>query len=239
MPRRRLIVTAAFSCALVATLCLASANAAVNYPDFSSTAGLKLNGSAVGSGDVLRLTDTFNQAGSAFTKHRVVDKKKSFKTQFVIHQHDGASPAADGMAFVIQSVDPTALGPLGGGIGYSGIKHSLEVEFDLHANAEANDPNSNHVGVMKNGNTTHHLPVSDPGFSLYGNTVHVWVVYSAKRAKVKVFTSTTDTKPNSPLLNANARLSELLHGNGYAGFTAATGGSDAVQDVLSWKLKSG
>jgi Legume lectin domain len=238
MPRRRPVVVATCVSALVVALCLASANAAVNYPDFSSTSGLKLNGDAQKSGGVLRLTDATDQRGSAFTKHAVVKRKGSFKTHFVINQHDGNSPAADGMAFVVQSNKPGALGAGGGGLGYSGIGDSIVVEFDIYGNAEANDPSSNHVAVMKNGNSGNHLVDDDPGFSLYGNTVYVWVNYSAKSGKVKVFTATTDTKPGTPLLSTEVNLSKLLDANGYAGFTGATGGSDAVQDVLSWTLKS-
>lgn len=44
---------------------------------------------------------------------------------------------------------------------------------------------------------------------------------------------------DEPLLRQKINLAKILDGKGFAGFTAATGGSTAVQDVLEWHLKSG
>jgi Legume lectin domain len=243
--RRRAAVGVALCALAIAGLSAVAASAAVNYPDFSDTAGLKLNGTAAedsnGTDEFIQLTtQASGQNGSFFTKKSVVKPAKNFKTRFQITQHDSASFAGDGMAFVIQEDSPSALGGSGGGLGYSGIDKSLIVEFDIYANFENNDPNSNHVGLMLNGDAANHLAAEDPGFALYPNAPYAWVNYKAESKKLKVYVSTGDTKPDSPLISEQVNLKKTLDGHeGYAGFTAATGDATAVQSVLSWKLKSG
>ncbi len=128
-----------FSLSLLLFVALASpaagANPQFNYPDFSSTAGLQLNGSAAQAGNVLQLTPAeFNRIGTAFSTS-TIDPQQSFETSFEISMHDGTDDRqpADGMAFVIQS-SPRGAGAMspsiGGSLGYNGIDPSLAVEFD-------------------------------------------------------------------------------------------------------------
>src|SRR5207248_5916901 len=66
---------------------------------------------------VAELTDgNFGEAGSVFLNNRV--GVTNFTTTFTFKMTPGTIPMADGMAFVIQGVGPTALGPPGGGLGY-------------------------------------------------------------------------------------------------------------------------
>ena len=108
----------------------------VNYgPGFSST-GLALNGFAKLNGTRLRLTDGgATEAGSGF--YTTPLNVQSFTTDFSFQL---TNPNADGMAFVIQNAGTTALGPMGGGLGYGapgtgGIPSSVAVKFDLYNNA--------------------------------------------------------------------------------------------------------
>jgi len=57
----------------------------------------------------------------------------------------------DGLAFVIQGQSPRALGAGGAGLGYTGIKNSIAVEFDTFFNAELLEPYENHVAVHTRG----------------------------------------------------------------------------------------
>ena len=231
----------------------ALAAAAVEYPDFSSTAGLKLNGSAAQAVDVLRLTPSaIDQTGSAFTGKRIVDPDKSLSTRFSFSLHDagpgkasrrrgdGEPPppprGADGIAFVIQNGPADALGEGGGGLGYAGIRHSVAVEFDHWQNGERDDPSDNHVAVMKNGEAGEHLDSANPAFDLYGGTRFAWVRYSAGKERLKVYANDSNEKPQKPAASVALRLDRVLDGRSRAGFTAATGGSFEAADVLSWTL---
>src|ERR1700730_17961950 len=142
-----------FALGLLALPALASV-ITVNFPDFSSTAGLTLNGSTAvattADGKVLRLTPASGgQAGSAFSSTSIEfnGSSDSFSTffQFRITNPGGIDPA-DGLVFVVQPVS-SSIGGSGGGIGYSGIPNSIGVEFDTFQNSW--DTNSNHVAVVE------------------------------------------------------------------------------------------
>ena len=240
LPRLTTVAASAIAGVLAASLVwLATAPAAVNYPDFTSTAGLKLNGSATATGGALQLTPaTANQAGSAFTKKRVVKAKRNFTTEFAVGSQNTSTSPGDGMAFVIQSAGKGEVGDFGGGLGYGGIGDSLIVEFDTF-DSGGEPHGSNHVALMKNGDPGNHLDADDPGFALYGNTAYARVTYKAKRHKVKVWVDITPDLEGPPLLKAKVNLAKILDGDGFAGFTAATGGNNAVHNALEWHLKSG
>ncbi len=163
--------------AAIAALVLAGAMTAVAqspaFSDFSSTANLTLNPSAVapvynGTSNVLRLTPAIGgQAGSAwFNIQQPV--AGGFTTVFKFQFTQGSTPVpADGIAFVIQNSSLSALGQGGGSIGYAdgggscdgspcdtggGIPNSLAVEFDTYNNGSATgDPNANHMAVQSCG----------------------------------------------------------------------------------------
>jgi hypothetical protein len=230
-------VAAAALIALVALpLPAASAKVAVNFPSFSSTKGLTLNGDAARAGKRLRLTPAAaDMNGGAFTNRKVVDPAKSFATRFRFNLHDALLPG-DGMAFVLTNTGRKTLGFGSGGLGYSGLAPSLAVEFDKYENPEAHDPDDNHVAVTKDGNTGAHLAKATPKFDLYGGTRWVWITYSARRKILRVYVSAANRKPRRPLIKFRRKLADILHGRARAGFTAATGGAYMAADILSWKL---
>ncbi|MGA3177833.1 MAG: L-type lectin-domain containing protein [Candidatus Acidiferrum sp.] len=169
-----------FTLALLVVLAgatLTHAQAQFSYTDFSSTAGLQLNGSAAtfasaGKPTVLRLTPaSFLQDGSAYYA-TPLSLSSAFTTQFTF-QFTQVSPngvgSADGISFIIQNSPATdaALGFLGGGIGYGGddlnlfpnkgISNSLAIEIDTYRNAW--DPATPHIAAMScltGYNSSHH-----------------------------------------------------------------------------------
>ena len=208
----------------------------VKFSDFSNVSKLEFNGSAGQFGDVLRLIDSQQEAGSAFTNKAFIDTRDSFKSQFTSSMYSSSFPG-DGMAFVIQPGPKSALGDLGGGMGYSGINKSVVIEFDLYANPETNDPDGNHIALMLKGDHTEHVKVKSPSFSLFETTVSTWVAYSAKREKIKVWATDQDAKPAKPLLKAPLDLKKVTRSpDARAGFTAGAGDASVVADVFDWKL---
>jgi hypothetical protein len=221
--------------------------ASFDYPDFASAAGLQLNGDAKQEGNVLRLTPAaFNEAGSAFAT-MPIDPLKSWQTQFQISMHDFTCcdvRPADGVAFVLQGAGLAGGSGLGGSLGYGDLKPSVAVEFDIFENP--GEPTGDHVAVMSEGDTGKHLACANEGgpsggcvaalpFGLYGTPVNGWVEYDVATQHLKVFVSQAAAKPAAPLLDHQISLAPLGAAP-YAGFTAATGSHNAVQDVLSWRF---
>src|SRR5262249_47448287 len=113
---------------------------------------LSLNGSATGTGSVLRLTDGgASEAGSVFYASPIDVTR--FTNQFHFRL---TNPSADGFTFTIQGASNTALGGVGGGLGYGpdhvggagGIPKSVAVKFDLYNNQ---GEGTNSTGLYTNG----------------------------------------------------------------------------------------
>jgi hypothetical protein len=238
------------SLSLLASLLLvapASAATFFDYPNFASTAGLTLNGTAVAEGGALRLTPALaNQAGSVFAT-TPVDPQQSWETQFQISMHDFTCcdvRPADGLTFVIQSEGLSGGSGLGGSLGYGDIAPSVAVEFDSFHND--GDPTGNHVAILTEGNVLTHLSCANEGgpsapcaaglpFPIYGAPVVGWVEFDAATQHLRVYLSQSATKPATPLLDQQVSLAPIGT-SAYAGFTAATGAHNSIHDVLSWRF---
>jgi uncharacterized repeat protein (TIGR01451 family) len=169
----RSVAPVALLCCLAFATQSAKAQQTFSYPDFSSTAGLTLNGTtapASNGSTVLRLTPSAaSQLGTVFYS-TPVPLTAGFTTTFTfqITQPGGIAPA-DGIAFVVQNSSNMdhAAGVLGGSIGYGdddanddpadAISNSVAVELDTYQNSW--DVNANHIAVMSCGtghNSQHH-----------------------------------------------------------------------------------
>src|ERR1051326_4999666 len=126
---------------------------AFNYTNFSDVSLLTFNGNAKQAGThLLLMPPTTNQIGSIWY-HNQVNVAQGFTTDFTFRliPSSGSPTTGDGIAFVIQNSELSALGEFGGFLGYTGIPNSLAVEFDTFFNASLSDPNNNHVGVQSCG----------------------------------------------------------------------------------------
>lgn len=154
----------------------------ITFPDFSSTAGLQLNGSSHTASwqeqNVLRLTDggtgpNGQSATTFFTTKQPVAGGFTTYFKFQMHTPTTCCFSADGLAFLVQNAGKadqaygaqgagvTALGVGGGGIGYAGVPNSLAVEFDVFGNQwdpEGLNTNANHIAVQSCG-TNSNTPV--------------------------------------------------------------------------------
>jgi hypothetical protein len=154
----------------------------IQFTDFTSEAGLTLNGGAKGADaggkKVLRVTPAQeNQAGSVFFTEKVA-LKDGFEATFGFQITGMTDGDADGLAFVIQNSGPKALGSEGSGLGYGvsaddeeGIPRSLAIEFDTFNLKDLapdqddgfGDPNGNHISVHSRGAEPNHV---DEAYSL-------------------------------------------------------------------------
>ncbi len=217
----------------------------INYPDFSSVAGLTLNGNAAQVGNVLRVTPaTFGQSGSAFSTTPVtLSSNASFSTYFQFRftnpggSCDGQGCGADGLTFTVQTVS-NSVGGGGGGIGYAGISPSVAVEFDSWNNGAIDDFSSNHVGINVNGNIDSVVLAQITEADLNdGNIWNAWVDYDGTTHVLEARLSLSNTRPSAPFLSHTIDLASTLGSpNVFVGFTSGTGAAFANHDVLSWVL---
>jgi hypothetical protein len=202
---------------------------AANFAGFAGETGLTLNGSTKLNGSKLELTDGVNnEAASAFTSNLVnVD---SFSTHFSFQL---TNPNADGVAFVIQGAGNTALGALGGGLGYQGIGNSVAVKFDLYNNA---GEGINSTGLYTNGAAPFTPATNLTGTGIDLHSGHVFNVAMTYDGTTLVVTITDATTGATATQTYKVNIPSLVGGGAaYVGFTGGTGGLTATQDVLSWE----
>lgn len=223
--------------------------AAISSFDENSITAFQVNGHAALSGSSLRLTPNQNtKAGSAFWKYRVyLGNDRPFSTHFSFNISSPGGGGADGIVFTMQTDSNTA-GSAGGGIGYSGIDHSLGIEFDTWQNGEFGDPDGNHIGLLVNGSVDHgdNSPPAtvvsratllgiNGSFGNFsdGSDFYVWIDYDGTTMEVRL--SRSNTRSSSSLVLSQAiDLETYLGQYAYVGFTAATGGANENHDIKTF-----
>ena len=229
---------------------------------FDSHAELNENGSArFTSEGVASLNNLSNQTGTFFTTQRVGVRR--FSTSFGIRLHEGTDPRADGLTFTIQGVNPTALGPAGGGLGYGpdripetpgqglaterGIRNSVAIKFDLHDNS-GEGPNS--TGIFTDGRSpTIRAPelspeIPDRSVDLRGTGIDLQS-QSVKKVDLTydgtTLTETITDLEDPTLVFTTSYLVDIPSFVGadtaFVGFTGATGSQWSIQDILTWSYQ--
>jgi len=150
------------------------------YNNFSSPAGITVNGSAMpasnGTQQVLRITPaSLHQVGTAWYTTRV-SLAKGFSTTFRFQIGGGTPSPGDGFAFVVQNGQfcNTTTGATanetpspgvdcpsgeGGSLGYISLTKSVAIEFDTFQNPTYSDVSGDEVGIQSCGtsaNTVDH-----------------------------------------------------------------------------------
>jgi LysM repeat protein len=205
----------------------------INYPSNGFTASnLSLNNGPTVTGGVLELTTaaTGETRSAWFTTEVPV---QSFISNFTFQQ---TNASADGMTFAIQNNNIWSLGDPGGGLGYQGIANSVAVKFDLYNNAgEGIDS----TGLYTDGAipTVPAVDLSSTGINLHsGDIMSAQLVYDGTNLTMTL----TDTVTKATVMEIFPVNIPSIVGSdtAYVGFTGATGGENATQNVLSWSYVS-
>lgn len=226
------------------------------YTDFSSLAGLTLNGAAVQAGNVIQVTPALNNQAGSFWYSTPQPIVNGFDTVFTIRITPNGTPA-DGMTFAIHN-DPagaTALGTGGGALGYQGLStlfNSLVVEFDTYANGDFAETVANIISVHANGagpTGCHEAQsigsIAPPGLLANAQARQVRVEYLASPGLLNVYLDNLVTPllaiPYSFTTGGTFASSgipvgppSLPAGTAYVGFTGGTGGLNEINGVESW-----
>lgn len=215
-----------------------------NYADFSSVAGLSLNGTSTQNGNKLRLTQALqDEGGSAFSVTPIsLGLNASFSTffSFEILDRGGADAGdsgADGLTFTVQT-NASTVGGTGGGLGYEGVPNSLAVEFDTYDNVEPGG--SNHVGVNTGGSITslQSTLLLAPQFD-NGSPWYAWVDYNGAISSLEVRWSQTSARPAASMLTRTLDVPTALgSNNAFVGFTSGTGDGWGEHNILSWTFQN-
>lgn len=237
---RTLLFAAAFVC------CAADPANAVTliYNDFSSTAGLSVNGDAAAVSAngraVLRLTPSLNfRSGSVFSTNMVsFGPSYGFSTRFTFNINMAKGGGADGIVFVIQP-NGNNVGGSGGGIGYGGIDHSIGVEYDTYNNGAVDQASANHIGIDLNGSLASLVQNNNPGFGLdSGADLTSWIDYDGATNTLEVRLNNSNVRPLSALLSYTVDPAATIGApSAFVGFTAGTGGSSANHDIVNWEFR--
>ena len=202
---------------------------------FAGETTLSLNGGATISGSRLRLTDGgITEARSAFLASQV--NVQSFTNDFSFQL---TAPSGDGMTFVIQGHKATVVGPSGGGLGYGPgiLKKSVAVKLDLYNNS---GEGINSTGEYENGvsPTIPSVDLTGSGIDLHsGDVMSVHMTYDGITL---TWTITDSTVGKSFTTSRAVNIPSIVGGNtAYIGFTGATGGATATQEVITWTFTSG
>ena len=201
---------------------------------FSAARGpIQFNGGTDLDGPRLQLTNGGRyEAGSAFYATPV--NIQTFTTVFAFQLKD---PNADGFTFTVQDAGPKALGGSGEALGYAPIGQSAAFKFDLYNDA-GEGPNS--TGLFVNGAlpTTPAVSLNHSGIELHsGDTILAEITYDGLELSLSLLD--TNTLANWSTQYEIDLTKTVGSDTAYVGFTGATGGDTANQEILSWTYVSG
>jgi len=218
---------------LFAILSLAAAfgaHAAINYPDFSSTSGLTLVGSAAQNGSFVRLTpNTQAQYGTMWynTPQYVAG---GFTTTFQFRMSNPTGSGGDGIAFALQNVGNHAAG-----MEYGAFSNNIGVTLNTFLNP--NEPSANFVGIVTNtdafGNASYQSTYDLNGIlNLKDGNIHSALLsFNGHSLSMAIDGISIFSGVGVSLGNATD-----AGGNSFVGFGARTGSATENQDILSWTM---
>ena len=205
---------------------------------FNSFAGsssqVDLNGNAKLDGAKLQLTNGSEfEDGSAWYATPV--SVASFTTDITFQL---TNAVGDGFTFAIQSVGPHALGSGGAGLGYANLPLSVGLKIDLHNNA-GEGPES--TGLYTKGavpmGTAGSVSLTSSGIDIHsGDPMTLHLVYNGTTLTMTL----TDTVTKVSFTHAFTVNIPSIVGSStaYVGFTGASGGIGADQEILNWSYSN-
>lgn len=139
--------------------------------------------SIVSATNILLTPNATDKRGSAFLlpKQLVDNAHTNIKINFVIAMNSGG---ADGMALILQSHSPKALGGGGSGLGYDGIPGpALVLEFDTFHSSGLADPDGMHIAIQNAASARHgsHTLSLVQGVPRMNNAKDIEIFFELKR----------------------------------------------------------
>jgi hypothetical protein len=207
-----------------------SAHAAINYPDFTSTAGLTLVGSAAQNGSFVRLTPALQNQYGAMWYNTPQYVAGGFTTTFQFRISNAAG-GGDGLAFALQNVGNHAAG-----MEYGAFSNNIGVTLNTFLNP--NEPSANFVGIVTNtdafGNASYKstYDLNGTGINLKDGNIHsATLTYSGQSLSMLIDGTSIFSDVQLALDHATDQ-----GGNSFVGFGARAGSAVENHDILSWTM---
>jgi hypothetical protein len=194
---------------------------------------MQFNGNSVLVGNRLQLSDTSTtfEDSSAFWNQKV--SVQGFTNDFTFQI---ANPGADGITFAIQGSSPSALGVVGGSLGYGGMSNSVAVKFDIYDNA---GEGTNSTGLYVNG-AVPSVPATTIGGGVNLQSGDVMAVHMTYDGTTLTMTITDTSNPSQTFTTSwPVNIPATVGSTAYAGFTGATGGLTSTEQILTWSYSTG
>jgi gliding motility-associated-like protein len=122
----------------------------------SSSQNYSLNGDAsAANGSCITVTPNAVWQNGSVWYTELLDLSQPFTLEFQMNFGNVDANGADGMAFVMQTVGPNAIGTDGAGFGFQGFDPSFGIEFDTYQNGDLGDLTTDHVAFHRDGNIYH------------------------------------------------------------------------------------
>ena len=196
---------------------------------FSSTKGLKLNGSAIATNDTrLQLTHGGTWEGGSVWWTTPIGIQ-AFTTSF---EFQLSNAQGNGFTFAIQNMGTTALGGDSAGLGYQDIQKSVAVKFNFY---DYENEGADSTGVYTDGEPplTPTVDISKSGIQLgSGDAIAATITYNGTTLTLHL----RDVVSNDTFTMTKAiNIPQVVGGNtAYVGFTGGTGGLSSSQKLLNW-----
>jgi hypothetical protein len=176
------------------------------------------------------LTDGVNSTSSAVWLNTPLNTTQGFTAQFT-YQASG-NKAADGIALAFQNEGTSALGGVGGSLGYVGITgNTAAYQMNIY-NGHAIGTNFVTTNTSGNYNITTGVNIAS------GDPIDVTLVYDAINQTVTETLTDTTTKGTYSHTYTGINLSTLLGNSCYIGFTGGDGGATSIQTVSNFTLSN-
>ncbi|KAK2664693.1 hypothetical protein Ddye_003267 [Dipteronia dyeriana] len=181
----------------------------------------------------------------------------SFQTTFSFQFTTNKSSSAgdNGLAFVIVP-DEFTVGRPGPWLGIvndaCGHYKVVAIEFDSSHDPKFGDPNDDHVGInlgsavsSKTANISSSSSSSESETNAW-NSLHdhdsihrAWIMYDGHKKWIDIYFGVDgDSVPSKPILSTPLNLSPFLEEYMFVGFSASTGDSPQIHNILSWNFSS-
>jgi LysM repeat protein len=202
-----------------------------NFAD--ATSELSFNGNTELDGSKLQLTSGgLYEDSSAWYSTPV--NVSSFTTNFTFQE---TNAVADGFTFTIQNYSPTALGTGGAGLGFDNLPLSVGIKFDLDAIGSIPESTGLYTDGAMPFLTTGSINLAPSGINLAsGDVMAVQLVYNGTTLAMTLTDTVTD-KVFTQSFTVNIP-SNVGDSTAYLGFTGASGGAGADQEILTWSYSN-